>query len=632
MDSGRVENSSIEDGKIPQKVTDELVDEVNVDANKDTNCNETSKEEDKVDDEVNVDENKVDDELADQVDVKEGGKTNEVNSEEDIVADELADQVDVEKEKVNDEVTNDVADEVNAEAEVAATEVIVGLLEEVNVDDDKVDDDMANGVSDNVDSRDENVANEVNDGEKETVTVNDGEENAADETNVNKEEITNEVNEIVANEVNDGEEEKVADGVNDDVSDKTASTKNSHFNQDEGKMCDNDKSGNGDEKNISSRNSTPEEKTVSKNDDADKWEGKHESDEYDHEEVDPRVEGLLEEMNQASDDINLFEVKYDEVKRAFEETLKKLEHELGKTAKKFGKKTVEKAKHYHIAMARARRALLDTKKSARQFETYLGKYNVVKEELRSVERKAEELGRIDEEMQEMLNKLTAKMMRASELKRKAEKVHINCTQLFAKRDEERQKLATRFKKSIEKTRPYFKAKVGYDHIINGLRVQLNECAALTKEAKRRSGAALNELSRISEEIHMRRQEEKLAFEEKNKNKNAQPSKAQTLEGTIDSHRVENIDSRSSSLEKELEAARNQIEKQERRANEQWAETQALMMNAMNLDVVESMIDDGEEDGDDANDAISLNSHADSEVRNYGDGDISDVEEEEERHE
>jgi hypothetical protein len=73
------------------------------------------------------------------------------------------------------------------------------------------------------------------------------------------------------------------------------------------------------------------------------------------EELDPRVEGALGDLNQSTDDINVCEKALEDSKKMFKERHTTMQTDLGTLHAKCGKKAIERARPYHEALFKARK-------------------------------------------------------------------------------------------------------------------------------------------------------------------------------------------------------------------------------------------------------------------------------------
>ncbi|EDQ88305.1 uncharacterized protein MONBRDRAFT_26563 [Monosiga brevicollis MX1] len=242
----------------------------------------------------------------------------------------------------------------------------------------------------------------------------------------------------------------------------------------------------------------------------DAWEGRGDADDYEHEEVDPRVEIALQDMNDASDAINRLEKELEETKAAFKTAMDQVQIDLRDLANKLGRRNIDKARPYHQALFRARKAHYESRQAAVYFEKASGAYQQAKQKVKATEQQLEKGATFDANLQASLNKATQDLMTAFNRKEHADTIHQTKTQTFLKADRELMELAKARKKIIIKTKPYYESKVQHDKILMGLRQQLLQQERDIKAAKEKYSNSLNTLSSISEEIHERREAEKAA--------------------------------------------------------------------------------------------------------------------------
>ena len=241
------------------------------------------------------------------------------------------------------------------------------------------------------------------------------------------------------------------------------------------------------------------------------WEGRADKeDEYEEEEIDPRIEIALTKMNTASDDILRFEPELTQHKNAFADAMKQVQIDLKRMANKVGRKTIERARPYYVAVQQARAAHYATKQTAARFEQATECYKKAKAVLASVERELEAGGRITPQQQGKLNAATMSLMEAERRKNTAVDAHGRSTKAFREADSRLMALAKKIKKSILKSRPYFNTKVKHDTVLMEIRRDLLAAQKNVADAKRRYKDSLEFLEHLSREIHERREAEKAA--------------------------------------------------------------------------------------------------------------------------
>lgn len=226
------------------------------------------------------------------------------------------------------------------------------------------------------------------------------------------------------------------------------------------------------------------------------------------EELDPRVEGALGELNSATDDINKSEKDLEASKKAFKNAMNQVQIDLAQLVQKVGKKSIDKARPYHMALYKARKAHYEARRAAQAYEQASGSQKKSKTLVASLEAELMKGGKFDPVLQKKLNQATQSVMEADKRKRKAAEAHSRTTQAFLEADEELMTFAKTRKKVILKTQPYFSSKEKHDKILMQLKDKLLTHENGVKSAKARVAAALKQLEDISMEIHENRKKRK----------------------------------------------------------------------------------------------------------------------------
>ncbi|XP_049331688.1 SH3 domain-binding protein 5 isoform X2 [Astyanax mexicanus] len=180
------------------------------------------------------------------------------------------------------------------------------------------------------------------------------------------------------------------------------------------------------------------------------------------EEVDPRIQGELEKLNQSTDDINRWETELEaqvEAQRATQEFQRAIE--------------ILRAAKETIALAEER--LLE--EESRQF---------------------------DSAWQEMLNHATQRVMEAEQSRTSSELEHRETAAKYNAAISHMRQLEKKLKRTISKSRPYFELKAKYYLQLEQLKRRVDERQANLAKAKAEYRTALGNLEAISDEIHARR--------------------------------------------------------------------------------------------------------------------------------
>lgn len=159
----------------------------------------------------------------------------------------------------------------------------------------------------------------------------------------------------------------------------------------------------------------------------DHLEKEHRSDDeadYEDEEVDPRIQGELEKLNQSTVDINRCETELEDARQKFRSVLVEATVKLDELMKKIGK-AIEESKPYWEARRLARQAQLEAQKATQDFQRATEVLQAAKETISLAEQRLleEDSRQFDSAWQEMLNHATQRVMEAEHTKTKSELVH-----------------------------------------------------------------------------------------------------------------------------------------------------------------------------------------------------------------
>ncbi|CAH2282995.1 SH3 domain-binding 5, partial [Pelobates cultripes] len=130
------------------------------------------------------------------------------------------------------------------------------------------------------------------------------------------------------------------------------------------------------------------------------------------EEVDPRIQGELEKLNQSTDDINRREIELEDARQKFRSVLTEATLKLDEMVKKIGK-AVEDSKPYWEARKVARQAQLEAQRATQDFQRATEVLRAAKETISLAEQRLleDENRQFDSAWQEMLNHATQRVNR-----------------------------------------------------------------------------------------------------------------------------------------------------------------------------------------------------------------------------
>ncbi|KAM6909917.1 SH3 domain-binding protein 5b [Xenentodon cancila] len=227
--------------------------------------------------------------------------------------------------------------------------------------------------------------------------------------------------------------------------------------------------------------------------------------EYEDEEVDPRIQGELEKLNQASDDINRCETELEDARKKFRSVLLEATVKLDVLVKKIGK-AVDESKPYWEARRLARQAQLEAQKSTQDFQRATEVLRAAKETISLAEQRLleEDNRQFDSAWQEMLNHATQRVMEAEHTKTRSELLHKETAAKYTAATGRMKQLEKKLKRTISKSKPYFEMKAKYYLQLENLKKNVDERQAKLSQAKNEYKTALKNLEIISDEIHERR--------------------------------------------------------------------------------------------------------------------------------
>uniref|UniRef100_A0A3Q2EE82 SH3 domain-binding protein 5 n=1 Tax=Cyprinodon variegatus TaxID=28743 RepID=A0A3Q2EE82_CYPVA len=226
---------------------------------------------------------------------------------------------------------------------------------------------------------------------------------------------------------------------------------------------------------------------------------------YEDEEVDPRIQGELEKLNQSTDDINRCETELEDARQKFRSVLVEATVKLDELVKKIGK-PVEESKPYWEARRLARQAQLEAQKATQDFHRATEVLRAAKETISLAEQRLleEDRRQFDSAWQEMLNHATQRVMEAENTKTRSELLHKETSVKYTAATARMKQLEKKLKRTISKSKPYFEMKAKYYLQLENLKKNVDERQAKLSQAKGEYRTALKNLEMISDEIHERR--------------------------------------------------------------------------------------------------------------------------------
>ncbi|KAF5908844.1 SH3 domain-binding protein 5-like, partial [Clarias magur] len=223
------------------------------------------------------------------------------------------------------------------------------------------------------------------------------------------------------------------------------------------------------------------------------------------EEVDPRIQGELEKLNQSTDDINRWETELEDSRQRFRAVLVEATLKLEEQTKKIGK-AVEESKPYWEARKVARQTQVEAQRATQEFQRSIEILRAAKETIALAEERLleEDSRQFDSAWQEMLNHATQRVMEAEQSRTRSELEHRETAAKNNAAISHMRQLEKKLKRPINKSRPYFELKSKYYLQLEQLKRKVDECQAKLAQAKVEYRTALRNLETISDEIHARR--------------------------------------------------------------------------------------------------------------------------------
>ncbi|XP_036617358.1 SH3 domain-binding protein 5 isoform X1 [Trichosurus vulpecula] len=234
-------------------------------------------------------------------------------------------------------------------------------------------------------------------------------------------------------------------------------------------------------------------------------EQEEEEEEEGEEEVDPRIQGELEKLNQSTDDINRRETELEDARQKFRSVLVEATVKLDELVKKIGK-AVEDSKPYWEARRVARQAQLEAQKATQDFQRATEVLRAAKETISLAEQRLleDDKRQFDSAWQEMLNHATQRVMEAEQTKTRSELVHKETAAKYNAAMGRMRQLEKKLKRAINKSKPYYELKAKYYVQLEQLKKIVDDLQAKLSLAKGEYKTALKNLEMISDEIHERR--------------------------------------------------------------------------------------------------------------------------------
>ncbi|XP_014487186.1 PREDICTED: uncharacterized protein LOC106750977 [Dinoponera quadriceps] len=225
--------------------------------------------------------------------------------------------------------------------------------------------------------------------------------------------------------------------------------------------------------------------------------------------LDPRIQIELENLNNATDDINKLETELDEAHTAFRQLLSDTTRRLKEITDKLGTSCIEKARCYYEALEMARQAQVQCQQQAQLFQRASEIHAAAKETVALAEARFmshQHEWNFDQAWQDMLNHATIKVMDADNQKAECGREHHRRAMLFHDAEKKLVQLEEKHRRSIIKARPYFEVKTQCDQMLATQKERVEHLQQTVKEAKRNYATSLRTLEEISNQIHQQRRD------------------------------------------------------------------------------------------------------------------------------
>ncbi|XP_053986028.1 uncharacterized protein LOC128880223 [Hylaeus volcanicus] len=225
--------------------------------------------------------------------------------------------------------------------------------------------------------------------------------------------------------------------------------------------------------------------------------------------LDPRIQIELENLNDATDDINKLETELDEAHTAFRQLLSETTKRLKEILNKVGNSCVDKARCYYEALEVTRQAQVQCQQQAQLFQRASEIHAAAKETVAVAESRFmshQHEWNFDQAWQDMLNHATIKVMDAENQKTECGREHYRRAVLFHDAKKKLLELEEKHRRSIIKARPYFEVKAQCDQMLATQKERVECLQKAIQDAKTNYATSLRRLEEISNQIHQQRRD------------------------------------------------------------------------------------------------------------------------------
>ncbi|KRZ53062.1 SH3 domain-binding protein 5-like, partial [Trichinella nativa] len=218
-----------------------------------------------------------------------------------------------------------------------------------------------------------------------------------------------------------------------------------------------------------------------------------------------RVHEELEKLNIATDVINKLELQLDEAQTMFRDAQSSWTQKLSQMAKKLGT-CIEKSRPYYEARIKVLEAQQEAQRAALRFERANRMHSIAKQQVTLTQESLNRQGteHVDPACLEVLNHHNKRVNEAEWERLQSEKEHEEVSRLVESATKQVSALESQLKRSIQKSKPYFEAKVEFMRVLQNQKALIQRLQAEIRQKKSDYNTSLRNLERISEEIHEKR--------------------------------------------------------------------------------------------------------------------------------
>ncbi|KFD60991.1 hypothetical protein M514_26841, partial [Trichuris suis] len=218
-----------------------------------------------------------------------------------------------------------------------------------------------------------------------------------------------------------------------------------------------------------------------------------------------RVHEELEKLNIATDVINKLELQLDEAQAIFRDVQSSWTQRLSQMNKRLGS-CIDKSRPYYEARIKVLEAQQEAHKAALRFERANRMHAVAKQQVSLTQESLNRQGteNVDPACLEVLNHHIHRVNEAEVDRLQSENEHKRISQQVEEATRNVSVLQSALKRSIQKSKPYFEARVEFTKVLQNQKSLIQRLEAEIRQKKADYNASLRRLEEISEEIHEKR--------------------------------------------------------------------------------------------------------------------------------